>query len=183
MTPTLALCGAESAGDVLLSAAEDSTITLDSGRANMNFGGSNPLELYPDNTGQRRALLKFSVPALQPGEAVERAVLYFYQENDHSGQSISAHQVTSTWSEMTVTWNTGPSHQASAFSSITAQNANHCIRAMEVPAALVTGWMDGSIPNNGVLLFASGSDGEIRITSREELINPGRRPQLSIWMR
>lgn len=174
------MCNVVPAEGLVLIATEDAYINGVNGQQNRNFGSANPLLIRPDNTGDRRGLLKFSMPALPPGASVSRAILYVYEINERVDNSIAFFRITSDWQEATVTWNSNVTFEPAALGSLSTIGADNCMRAIDLPPSLVQGWIDGSISNNGVLLMATGKNGDIQIASREEMTNLEQRPQLYI---
>ena len=87
------------------------------------------------------------VPAA--GDAVTSATLYVYV-NQISGKEVTAHRITSDWTEGGVTWD----NFAGAFDGTTAgsfMSDAYGWKTVDI-TSLVTGWSDGDFSNYGVLL-------------------------------
>ncbi|MBU1701684.1 MAG: DNRLRE domain-containing protein [Candidatus Eisenbacteria bacterium] len=86
---------------------------------------------------------------LPDGAILESATLYIYavEANHHT---INAHQITTPWDEMTVTWNNfGGGFAPEVVSSFVADAADwHSVDL----TPLVQSWLDGTAENHGVLL-------------------------------
>jgi hypothetical protein len=108
--------------------------------------------------GRKRTLLRFDLSSLGPGVSVHSATLAIYLKSETGGRSVNAHRVLVDWGEDSVTWNSlGSDYEADPSGSFTADSAGW--REVDV-TDLARGWLDGSIPNQGVLLDdpAAGTD-------------------------
>lgn len=139
-----------------LYSAADAEITgwITGGFANThNWGGLNwltgnvsqtggPTSTQFGNTGDSRGLLKFDLSSIPTGATIDSASLYLYVGwNAFSPissriTSVSLYQVTSDWTEMGVTYDTRPTWNTTAATS------------MSIPAGTGSG---GSIPFNGYI--------------------------------
>ncbi len=138
------------------------------GRATMNFGSATDMwvgyddALNPD--GQIvRSMIQFNVSNIPSSVAISSAVLraYKYDSYDYAGnwRTITTFRITSPWSESAVTWNTRPSY-STAYGSAYVPHDVEGWHSFDV-TSLVQGWINGSIPNYGVMLRGpewSGSD-------------------------
>jgi len=95
--------------------------------------------------------------------------------------SFAPYQVTSGWSENTVTYNTKPTIGSAASAngpfSITAASCNQFL--MIDITALAQGWVNGTIPNNGVAIALTSAAGSFSFDSKESLLT-GNGPELEI---
>jgi len=100
-----------------------------------------------------------------------------------SNQAVWLHRITKDWSELGVTWNTfmpgpgdPPSFDPAPFSSFsTSINGPHAVDV----TALVQGWVNGTLPNYGILL-EQGLTPYTLYPSSEFAANPALRPKLEI---
>ncbi len=113
-----------------------------------------------------------NVPA---GSVVNSAVLTLFA-NGGSGATVNVHRVTAPWSETFVTWNNfggayDPAVAASFIGNVGWQSAD--------VTALVQAWVDGTVPNYGILL----EQGLTNVTTyhSSEFVFPAQRPLLDIF--
>jgi len=96
---------------------------------NNNYGTANQLEVgseecpgqeFPD---RGRALLRFDLSAIPPGQVIQSASLQLYLRYVQSGSGSAAtnriglHRVAASWTETGVTWNNQPGHSATAYAT------------------------------------------------------------------
>lgn len=119
--------------------------------------------------------LTTGIPA---GATVDSARLQVYP-NSTAPTAFSLHQVTAAWDESSVTWN---SFAAAFDPAATATGAvvDTGWLSIDVTAAALS-WIDGSLPNNGLLLAAGPDTGivEVCFASREQ---GALGPQLVIYL-
>lgn len=118
-----------------------------------NTNSGNYLLLYVGyDSGKWRSYLQFDVsPNPLPSDAiVTNAYLRLYQYYSSDSLSIGVYQVTSNWSESSITWNTQPTSSSVSedYYSIGASSGTETWYVDD----LVMGWIDGSISNYGLLL-------------------------------
>ena len=107
-----------------------------------------------------RTFLKFNtLPPLEKGAVITdaRLNLYQYQFSADNGQGfrVSAHEVTGSWDQRTLTWNNQPSFKPEALDYLTLENTN----GMAVPKTfdvtkLIRGWYNNPSSNHGIALKA-----------------------------
>ena len=107
-----------------------------------------------------RTFLKFNtLPPLEKGAVITdaRLNLYQYQFSADNGQGfrVSAHEVTGSWDQRTLTWNNQPSFKPEALDYLTLENTN----GMAVPKTfdvtkLIRGWYNNPPSNHGIALKA-----------------------------
>lgn len=110
-----------------------------------------------------RSLIKFNTSAIPANTSIANAVLRVYLVNsyDYPGKTrtITTYRINSAWSESNVTWNTSPSIGGS-YGSTGVTHGSWVWYSFNV-TDLVRGWVNGTIPNHGVMLRGpehSGSD-------------------------
>jgi hypothetical protein len=143
---------------------------IESAEPTINHGSDTLLSLRADNSGDRRILLKFDLSSLS-ASAIVNAKLYFYI-NSTSGATIYLYNPTRNWDEAETTWrlaqaglawtNEGGDYNVTPI--ISTVTTAGCRVQLDI-TALVQKWSIDSLNNNGVILIASGSSGEISIPS------------------
>ncbi|HJR79382.1 MAG TPA: DNRLRE domain-containing protein [Anaerolineales bacterium] len=169
---------------VCVTPAQDSHIVQDS--ATQNFGTQTELRTRINSGRERRILIGFNLPSLPPSSTMVSSTLRLYETTTLTGQTISVYRLTNSWTGSQVTWNqrsngvswstAGGDYQNTALATFTPDIANQ-YRDIDV-TAVTQGWRNGSFSNYGLLLRASGSNGEVRFSSTEAVAS--QRPQLCI---
>ncbi len=120
-----------------------------------------------------RSLIQFDVSAIPSGTSIDSAVLraYLVEAWDYLNKTrtITAYRIGSSWSESSVNWNTRPSC-AEAYGSDSVTHGSWGWYSFDV-TNLVSGWVNGSLSNYGVMLRGpevSGSDSSWRSFSTRE---------------
>jgi hypothetical protein len=143
--------------------------------------------------GVRRVLLRFDVSAVPVSATVEHVELHLVTADDpQDGTNIecSLHQVMEPWAEFTATWDLASvgtpwsasgcgspscSGTASLGSFVPAQYSTPY--TVTIDPAIVQGWVDGSVPNYGLLIANPGTDMTTFVSSES---TDGQRPSLAI---
>jgi len=120
-----------------------------------------------------RSLIKFNTSAIPANTPIANAVLrvYLVSSWDYPGKTrtITTYRINSAWSESNVTWNTSPSIGGS-YGSAGVTHGSWDWYSFNV-TDLVRGWVNGTIPNHGVMLRGpewSGSDSSWKSFSTRE---------------
>ncbi|HEX5837578.1 MAG TPA: DNRLRE domain-containing protein [Anaerolineales bacterium] len=166
-TPRLPACYSGTPGGILPS--DDSYI--DGGSPTRNNGTDNTFEVRPDNSADRRGLLKFDLSSIPSNATVNSATLYLHERGNKTGQITYIYRVTSGWSESTVTWNTwstpgGDFDSSNAFFSYRPEQSN-CMLTIDL-TNLVRAWLNGTYSNHGILLYSTGPNHIVQYTSKED---------------
>lgn len=122
-----------------------------------------------------RSLLKFDISAISAGTYINSAVLrvYYVGYYDYANRSrtVTSYRIGSNWSEGSVTWNTAPS-VGEAYGSVALIAADGSFGWYSIDVTnLVRGWVNGTLPNYGVMLRGpeqSGSDSSWRSFATKE---------------
>ena len=111
-----------------------------------------------------RTFLKFNtLPPLEKGAVITDARLNLYQyrfsADNGQGFRVSAHEVTGTWDQRTLTWNNQPKFKPEALDYLTLENTN----GMAVPkifdvTKLIRSWYNNPSGNHGIALKAVNED-------------------------
>ena len=126
-----------------------------------NFGYQSNLHVNSTST----ALIVFdlsSVPSATASSQISKATLWLYVNRISSSGAVSLKPVTSTWSELAVTYNTIPA-LGSAMATFTPTVAQQFV-AVDV-TSLVQGWVTTPSSNYGIAL--STASGSILFDSKE----------------
>lgn len=170
-----------------LTAVADATILegypgFNAGTTNDMWAGYDDGRLSPPGRIVR-SLIKFDLSGIPSSATVQSARLrvYYagYWDYPNRVRTITAYRIVGDWTERGVTWNNKPSPGTAYGSVAINSDQNWGWRELDV-GALVQGWINGSIPNQGVMLRgpeASGADSSFRIFSTREGPYP---PQLVI---
>jgi predicted secreted protein len=101
-----------------------------------------------------RSLIRFNLSAIPAGTPIDSAVLglYLVSSWDFPGETrtITTYRITSAWSESKVTWNNKPSF-STAYGSAPVTHGEWGWYSFNI-TNLVRGWINGTIPNRGVML-------------------------------
>ena len=167
---------AATAASYTVTADRDSWIN--EGSANQNNGNDTALRATASATGTNRTrpVIGFTLPSIPSNEVITSAVLQLRVTT--AGTSVvSVHRITDTWVENTVTWtNTATDFNATVLGSFTPSTNNSFVSV--TITALVQGWRDASIANEGVMLLGANSSAA-RFASSEHG-TAANRPQLII---
>lgn len=129
----------------------------------------NPIESFQDfNQGQPS---KITIPI---GATVDSAYFYINTTTALSAE-VTIHRITSSWEEMSVTWNSFSSgfNASSEGSFIPSAPGWYAVDI----TSLFTSWVDSTYPNYGVLLKEENPDQLQFYTSRED----GNSPYIKVW--
>ncbi|MFC2058923.1 PKD domain-containing protein [Chloroflexota bacterium] len=138
-------------------------ITIDPGYYSFLVG-------YYTGLGHHRALLKFDLSPIPQGSTISSASLVAFMWAYYppgTTIAITSHRITSYWHEATVTWNTAPSIAESYGSASVGTEWRDYYWDV---SSLVQKWVDGTYPNDGVMLKGPETGGvDLKVFfSREE---------------
>jgi Disaggregatase related repeat/TGF-beta propeptide len=155
---------------------------IDGGSPTTNRGSDNTFEVRPDNSADRRGLLKFDLSSMPANANVTSATLYLYERANKTGQTTFIYRVTSNWNESTVNWTTW-SMPGGDFDSSTSHFAylpeqSNCMLTMDI-TNLVRAWVNGTYNNYGLMLYSIGPNHIISYSSKESG-TAGEWPKLNI---
>jgi FG-GAP-like repeat/Regulator of chromosome condensation (RCC1) repeat len=143
-----------------------------------------PLAVYQE-------LLGFDLSAIPRGggDNVLSAQVSLYLYPSSANQTINVHQATAAWSQATVTWASfGASFVATPVTSFSAGAMNPFSLAQPLPpndvgfdiSSLVSGWLNGTTPNDGVLLEQTPVPGVTAVVLSSEWSTSAYDPSLSV---
>jgi len=144
----------------------------------INYGPTIILAVGPGTN----SYLQFNLSGIPAGANISKATLRLYVDAVSGSGTLDVFPVTSSWSENKVTYNTRPTQKsASAIVgssiSITSASVNQFLLIDITP--LAQGWVNGTIPNNGVALALTSGSGTFSLDSKESLLT-GNGPELEI---
>jgi hypothetical protein len=100
--------------------------------------------------GRKKTLLRFDLSSLSTSVQVQRATLAIWLQWETGPRQVHAHRLRMDWDEDSITWSSlGSNNDTQSLGFFTADQAGW--REVDI-TQLVCGWLDGSIPNQGVLL-------------------------------
>jgi hypothetical protein len=155
---------------------------IDAGSPTRNYGTDDKFEVRPDNSADRRGLLKFDLSSIPQNAIISSATLYLYEKDNKAGQLTHIYRVTSNWNENTVTWLTWTllggdfDNSVSYFTYIPDQK--NCMAALDI-TNLVQAWVNGTSTNHGLMLYSVGPNHNISYSSKENG-TASERPKLNI---
>ncbi len=116
--------------------------------------------------GEVVSLVQWDVSAIPPFSVITGAELYFFVRNS-SGEPYHILQQLNPWTETTVNW-TDLSTNTDVLGVIPAGSVGDLrLNLNSAGLAVLQGWVDGSIPNNGFAIRTSGTNDGISLVSRE----------------
>ena len=158
-----------------------------------NFGTSAEMKVKNKNNESQRGLVRFdlsSCPALSGATLTDARVQLYYSQKDKTS-SLNLYQITESWTEAGVTWNSrngannwttaGGTYNATALHtgvSTKFKNKNTYSFALNTTGlSVLSGWVTTPANNHGFLLIG-GNDQELKWATRETTNDPRARDQL-----
>gem|GEM_PF-3301534 len=142
-----------------------------------NFGSS---ILLPVQAGTV-SYVRFNLGSLPANATVAKATLRLYVDAVAAPGAFDVYQVESSWSERGLTFNNAPvlgtSSTGGRSTSVTAATLSQFI-LIDI-TGLAQGWLNGSIPNYGVALALTSSNGSFSFDSKEST-GTGHQPELEV---
>jgi hypothetical protein len=192
VTLTLRRAGAPGTGTVFDTLLNQNGPTSTSGTSNQTMATG------PLNGAERDTLIQFDLGAIPSGAGLgalnasgttivdARLLLTEGAVPPNGAGTINVHRITSAWSEATASWNNSPTHDPTAVTSFgngyglgSTSNGIYAYTLPGVPlASLVTGWVQGTFPNDGILLEDPGPNHTNFVTSEWGTVS--QRPALSV---
>jgi uncharacterized repeat protein (TIGR01451 family) len=172
-------------------AGQDSFISFAS--SVQNYGALTNLTSNSQSNGGSRALIRFDLSAIPAGATLTSATLemYYFSTRTTLTESLRAHRITRAWTEAGVTWRTtdgvnnwttaGGDYDAAVAATATVNSTVNAWKQWGL-TALVQGWVNGTVANQGLLLESPSASGnnERQFYSSDYAVNPALRPKLTI---
>ena len=140
--------------------------TFVSSNAPQRSFGSEPLLAVQSGV---TSYIQFNLAGLPAGANVSKASLRLYVDASSQAGSFDVYEIDSPWSENSLTFNNAPSLGVSATSgkpvTVSKSGLNQFLLVDITP--LVQGWLNGTIPNNGLALALVGTAGCFGFDSKE----------------
>lgn len=132
----------------------DSDSEFQNDSPNFNNGASQTLAIGEEDftSTKYRAVIHFPVTTyIPPGSIINSAILYLdcYADASNGTGRMKIYKTTSSWGELTVTWNTQPSYDSTVLTYTDIANGYTGVVTFSDFTALVQGWLDGTISNYG----------------------------------
>jgi len=157
---------------------------LDQSKPNdTSLGQKATIDIRPDNAADLRGLLRFDLSAIPANATITSATLYLYEKDNKNGVIAYIYRVTSSWTELTASWNSpwgtaGGDFNLTSYGSFLAEQKD-CMASLNLKN-LVQDWVNQKYPNYGLMLYMTGSNHKFTFVSKEEPGNLEERPRLSI---
>ncbi len=167
--------------EVVIDATEDSWVNQALMYADTNYGSDTSLYSQQRTSQARRALIQFGLSAIPSGSVINSATLEMYATSATGSNTIELHRITSSWSEGSVTWESQPSFDSSATSTLSGINSTGW-KVWDVKS-LIEGYLSGTFTNCGFLLKSQTETGAQLISTTfasRENSNTSQRPVLRI---
>ncbi len=151
--------------------------------ATTNYGSATTLQhdLNDSTGGNEYSLLKWNVSSIPAAAAVQTVTLGFTVSNSSAG-AYNVYQYNNAWVESTATWTnqTPDSYLGSLVGTITATSTGtKSITLNAAGVAMVQGWVNGTVTNNGILIKSASTTDGLDIRS-SEYSTVASRPMLTI---
>lgn len=142
------------------------------------------IQIRPEYNGEMRGLLRFDLSYIPAGAVITSATLYLNSIDGNNGHVNSVYRVTTGWDEETATWIfpwnvPGGDFAEQALITTFEIGPSGCAIPVDL-TGVVSGWVNGSFENQGILIRASGPRSVAHYVSKEDSANPGLRPQLVV---
>jgi hypothetical protein len=124
-------------------------------------------------------LIQFDLVSLPQNCIIKNATLIVNQTISSDQVIINLFRITQSWNEMTVTWNTAPTHDTTIVASFPGQAVTPVYRYINL-TNLASSWYTKSFGNFGVLFTAEVGNGAIAVESRESSHPPILQIELGI---
>lgn len=138
--------------------------TILKGASSKNFGSTADMWVGYDHcegTQIARSLVQFDLAAIPAGTQITQATLSLHLENScdlrNRTHSVTVYRVNDPWTESSVTWNSKPG-RGEAYGSASVHSRDWGRYSFDV-TDLVRGWVNGSIPNYGLMVRGPESSG------------------------
>ncbi len=126
-----------------------------------------------------QALYRFDLSTVPAGSHIESAIVTLYVSGNDPLGAISIHPVTADWNEATADWTSmATQFDPVQLASIPPQSSSGVTVQVNLTAQ-VQAWMNGTMPNYGIMLVASATGNESKLASKEWSTTT-QRPRLDV---
>jgi hypothetical protein len=176
----LAFTASAAAAPIVIQPDDGKDAEINSGSPGSNLGSNEFLTLNWINNFRSIGLVEFDLSSIAPGSVINSAQLsLFHQINTQSNAQYDIFRVTSPWLESTVTFNTAPSFDPIAVSSLTFSGNPGVRREWDV-TAVVQGWVSGAFANYGLWIEEIPVQGAATAYFSSSDGLSGREPRLTV---
>ncbi len=162
------------------SGTQDSRIK--SGSANTNYGDYEYVTADAlSSSSELVGLLKWDLSSIPSNAKVVATEIELDVYDTSSGQ-YNLYAMKGSWDESSVTWNSAniESNQGVLMGSVIPTDAHkYTLMLNDAGVELVQGWIDGSVPNNGLIIRSAGTTNGMRFRS-SEYGNVSERPTINV---
>ena len=124
---------------------------------------------------------QFNLSSLPTGAIVQKATLRLYVDSVSGKGQIDIYEALTAWNEALVNYNnqpaTGPSATNNHPISLSTSSLNQFV-IVDI-TSLVQGWVNGTIPNNGIVIALVGNSGSFSFDTKESTLT-SHHPELEI---
>jgi hypothetical protein len=184
-------CGGGAAGARIVQPGPggEDTFLMSGGQASSNYGSSAILQVT-ESTQQKHTLIRFDLSGMPPGAVLSAALLELNLQSVATVGTYATyvHQVTTDWVESQANWNTpaggppwttpGGDYDPTPVASADVDNTLPGPVTWDI-TPLVAGWIDGSVPNYGLLLTGTSPVNNVTFTSSDSPTTANR-PKLTL---
>jgi hypothetical protein len=143
-----------------------------------NYGFNSELLVEATTNQQKRAVYRYDLSAIALNAEILSATAWFYVNQNDDQAAVSLYAINADWAENGATWNNlSTAYDPQPFSAIPRQTASGNLVSVNI-TSLVQGWVNGTKPNNGVMLIGA-SDGVSGYGSQEWAVL-NQRPHLEV---
>ncbi|MDJ0917710.1 MAG: DNRLRE domain-containing protein [Woeseiaceae bacterium] len=165
-TVTMASGGGGTQSTVAYSVDQDAYVKEEA--SSQNFGSEAELGVIEKGNDHRRALYRFDLSSLPAGTTINNAVFKLYMIDGPTKGDVKVYRITSDWQEDSVTWTDIASEYDGAqvealIPDDTASNSEVHLNL----TSLVQQWINGAVPNYGVLLLSDANNDLSQYASKE----------------
>jgi PEP-CTERM motif len=186
LTVAMSLTGSLARADqITIGDSQDTSIAsgidagFDYGTANLSFA---PWFLINwEGATSSQGLIQFDLSSLPSNAVIQSATLsVFHEFNDGDGDTISMFRNTAAWSESTATYDTKPSFDSTAVSSLTINDSNSGVFRTFDLTSVVQGWYSGAFVNDGLTVTQSPDAAPWIYLDGQRATDPSEAPSLTI---
>jgi len=141
------------------------------------------LKIKTKSNDDKRSLLRFDLSNVPEDALFSSVELVFNVVKDESGHTVEIYRLTEAFALPTTSWvnrssseswaTSGGSYDTSILGSFSATSDGIVRVSSTALTSLINGWLDGSIPNHGIVLISDGNTNrEAKLSSSESNLPP-----------
>jgi concanavalin A-like lectin/glucanase superfamily protein len=146
-----------------------------------NYGSDGQLQVLNVNNNLLRALYRFDLESagISSGSTILSALIYLFVIDPDDSDVVNVHRVTSDWDESTVIWDSAHDQYDPAVQAVIPKSPSTGDYVGLNVTALVQGWVNGTVENQGIMLIPNWWFDMSQYTSKE-YGNVDQRPYLEV---